>query len=121
MKVLLFTLFGFESGIERIRKKLEELDLNVEFQIGSQLDENEKIFSTNSRYFEDEDKKKDAKAIISYYGEKIESKTPLGYLDFQLGVVFPDNCPNNSLPILRGSIRSANFNWDPIFYRRSSY
>jgi hypothetical protein len=57
-----------------------------------------------------------AKEIVLIYGKKIVKNAPLGRKDGQLLVVFPDNCPNNSLPIL-WKTGTSSFPWTPLFGR----
>lgn len=110
VKVLLFVAYGFESGREKILQNVT----NIEVHFGNIFDEKEKIFSEQSRYFSSEEKRgKMEKILVDNYGVKVDSKFPKGYNDSEVAIVFPENCPNNSLPILWMSKQS----WKPLFPR----
>jgi hypothetical protein len=61
-----------------------------------------------------------AKALCEDLGACIYPHNPLGFGSHGLLLVFPQNCPNNSLPILHSpSTSSANRLWRPLFPRIS--
>lgn len=74
------------------------------------------MFSTNSRYFDNEDDKLLLKSVFTREGAKLVKNNPLGYSDSQVTIVFSENCPNNSLPILW----EDKNNWIPLFKRRKN-
>ena len=69
-----------------------------------------------STVFTSEADREKAKVIALTYGKKIAKSVPLGYKDGQLLIVFHDNCPNNSIPILWATGTSSS-PWTPLFGR----
>ena len=113
-RILLFVAYGFEDARTMILKKREDLDLDIEIHFGQSFNEDEKVFSNTSRYFASEEERKKVEAIlIDHYGTKVDHRRPRGYNDSEIAIVFPENCPNNSLPILWKSAKS----WQPLFPR----
>ena len=63
------------------------------------------------------DKERDlAQSIALRVGTQIEKNAPLGYDEGQLLIVFKDNCPNNTLPII-WSRSKGKTKWAPLFKR----
>lgn len=117
IKIIVFVAFCLEEGREFLLKKIDELKLDIDFLSGYIMREEEKIFSKKSRYFDDETEKEYLKAVFTNYGSRLVKNFPLGYNDSQVAIIFPVNCPNNSLPILWES----NPSWVPLFRRRKNY
>jgi len=57
--------------------------------------------------------------IAEDYGHKLRPMDPLGFDDGQLLIAFPDNCPDNCLPIIFAvpTADSENKRWIPLFPR----
>ena len=70
-------------------------------------------FGGGTGIWDSQDEYEEAKALCRRLGSKLVSKAPLGFGDQGLLIVLPDNCPNNSLPILHASGAS----WTPLFPR----
>lgn len=114
IKVVIATVCGLESGKEAIEKQALQLPFNVEVYICDTLNDSNRCFTEESSFFENELDRNKAKEIALKYGTKIQKRNPLGYDEGQLIVVFPDTCPNNSLPILWCS---SDPSWFPLFRR----
>src|SRR2546427_8124404 len=91
---------GFESAQMLLDTVLEELNLIVRVHICDILTESDRCFSEKSPVFHDPGLRERARHIASLYGARLEKDAPLGYGDCQAAVVFENNCPNNSLPVL---------------------
>jgi hypothetical protein len=59
-----------------------------------------------------------AKALCVDLGRRSYKKSPLGFGDKGLLLIFPTNTPNNSIPILHSaSIAGSSHSWKPLFSR----
>jgi hypothetical protein len=71
--------------------------------------------------FESSDEIDEVKALCKTIGSQLVPKAPLGYGDQGLLIVFPNTCPNNSLPLLHASgnytRENSNSSWRPLFPR----
>ena len=92
---------------------MKQLNLPIELHICDLLDDSAKCFSDTSCIFADDAQREKAKDVASSYGIRLQKREPLGYGNCQTTVVFEDNCPNNSLPILWDKAP----NWMPLFER----
>jgi hypothetical protein len=99
---------------------MDNLDILNDVILIDTIDESEIFFNENSRIFQTNEEKIKAKNIAYDYGFKLFKKHPLGYDDFGLLIVFFDNCPNNSLPILWAR-SDKNPKWFPLFERNYTY
>lgn len=101
-----------EAAIRNAMRKLgyERCDLRVcEF-----LDPRHTCFPEGLGFWESAEEKLEAKALCLELGQRLRPKDPLGYHGQALLLVFPHNCPNNSLPILFAQGES----WRPLFPRK---
>lgn len=59
-----------------------------------------------------------ARKIAETIGASLEKRHPLGWEDSEALVVFPDNTPNNTLPILwKAGAKVDGKEWHPLFPR----
>lgn len=116
IRVFIGSICAFSGGVDAVEQRSRTLAFKVEFAPCDLLTESDQCFSENSKIFTSEADREKAKEVALTYGKKIAKNVPLGYRDGQLLVVFPDNCPNNSLSILwaTGTSRSP---WTPLFAR----
>jgi hypothetical protein len=114
-KIALFfiAICGFGEGQARVDVSLGELGLTAHVHICDVLDASDKCFNDRSSIFPDPGLRDRARQVAYLHGVRLEKQIPLGFSDCQSVVVFEDNCPNNSLPILW----SASNNWTPLFER----
>jgi len=114
-KLTLFfiAICGFAAGQMRLDATLSELNLIVRAQICDILDEGDRCFGDRSAIFPEPARRDRARQIAYLHGARLEKNMPLGFGDCQAAVVFENNCPNNSLPILW----SACNDWMPLFER----
>ena len=113
--ILIFVslITGFLKAKQRIEDTLIELDIKGEVLIMNPLTEEDRCFSDNSKVFDQEHERILTKELCTRIGSTLEKQHPLGYEDSQLAVVFPDTCPNNTLPIFW----KKNKDWEPLFER----
>ena len=118
LMVFIASVCGIRVGIEKIKDALEDLSLSAQVKVvvGEYLDESDQCFNNQSGAFSSLEDQHKAKRIAEEYGKKLEKGHPLGYDNGQLLVVFSDNCPNNTLPILWKK-STGKVNWRPLFKR----
>jgi formylglycine-generating enzyme required for sulfatase activity len=110
-------LFGFEQGIEHVRRHAGFKQIIV----GTLLSDQERAFAPSSRVFEDKHTRRRLKRLCMTYGKKLYPKGPLGYDASESLLVFPHNTPNNTLPILwagPNSEREAGIVWSAVWERK---
>lgn len=113
-------LSSTSEGDRRVRDSMQHFDwLNFDLRFCDVLGPKEEAFPQNDRGFWDSnDEKERAKALCQDLGASIYRDNPLGYGSRGLLVVFPNNCPNNTLPILHSPSRlDASQSWRPLFPR----
>jgi AAA+ ATPase superfamily predicted ATPase len=111
--VVVGVICGMIDGVEKLEN--ETFSFDVESVVCDVLPTESKVFSEKSDVFKDESERKFAATVSSKYGTQLQKMHPLGYEDSQLLIVFKDNCPNNSLPILWCSSNKPK--WTPLFPR----
>lgn len=112
LHVYIVAVCGFLGSQERTEQELRNLGLEASVRICDPLGDENKCFSTVSKLYSAKERE-EAMYVAKKYGSALVSQNPLGYGDCQAAIVFEDNCPNNTLPILwaKGS------NWKPLFPR----
>jgi len=113
LKIFFFVISGFMEAKEKVEEKLIEIGLDAKVHICYLLNESSKVFSEKSAIFRDAKERGEARNIAYEHGAKLVKNNPLGYGNCEAAVIFPDTCPNNSLPILW----SESNNWIPLFKR----
>ncbi|RYU91810.1 phosphoribosyltransferase-like protein [Emticicia agri] len=111
--VIVGVITGFLESKELVENALKELDLEGEVMILDILNNNDRCFDPNLKIFDNSVELRNAKTICFQKGEYLEPKAPLGYSDSQTLIAFPQNCPNNTLPIFWKRTDS----WVPLFQR----
>jgi len=121
LKFLIATLVGTREADRRIRKALGELQgIDADFRMGEILGPDAYAFDPQNSHWKNDEQRQRAKALCEDIGSHIEKRTPLGFDNQGLALVFPNNTPNNSLPVLRNSSKSSHRAWKPIFPRFSN-
>ncbi|MFZ3171817.1 MAG: ATP-binding protein [Carboxydocellales bacterium] len=115
-RVFLFAICGLVEAKEKLVKQIDELNLTIDVHLCDPLDNTDKCFSEESKFFSDYSDKQMAKKIASDNGYNLVKSDPLGHGNCQLAVVFEWNCPNNSLPIFWKEQK----NWFPLFKRQTN-
>ncbi|MFH4630858.1 ATP-binding protein [Vibrio alginolyticus] len=111
--VVIGVICGVSEGYENILR--QDFGFEVETVVCDVLPSECKVFSEASEVFTEREERQYAQSICTKYGSQLQKMHPLGYQDSQLLVVFKDNCPNNSLPILWSSSNTPK--WIPLFNR----
>ena len=137
-KVSYLMMFGTKDGIEVVRKATladSEVKLFNEAEAVMVLNESYKCFGNESRYYNDDKLKEQARKMAYKYGKKLMAKivekdypqkseeereeivhnSALGFGDCQLLLSLHHNTPNNTLPIIW--YEEDDENWIPIFKR----
>jgi hypothetical protein len=94
--VIYATLMGFETGLGYIDSQMAS---DVRLVCGVTLSEADKAFSPDSGIFLSAEDRIRANDLVRTIGLALEKRQPLGYEDSQALIVFPENVPNNTLPI----------------------
>ncbi len=117
IKLVVVALFGTKKGIAKVGRMIETLGSDgLDLQIMEPLEERYFAFAEEPGIWSSKADFHKAKALCLELGTRIYSKAPLGYGGLGLMVVFPNTCPNNSLPILHSSSKEPH-PWDPLFPR----
>lgn len=117
LSVVVVAMCATPEGDRRLREVLGTLQgVRIDLRICEPLSPRHFAFREGSMIWASVDEEAEAKALCLELGQRINRNSPLGYQDQGLLVVFPDTCPNNSLPILHGAT-SRNGGWTPLFRR----
>jgi hypothetical protein len=119
LRVTAIALTATADGEARVRDALQEFDwLDFDLRICEPLLDRAFAFHPSNKIWGSQDELEGAKALCRDLGANIYRDAPLGYGDQALLVVFPETCPNNTLPIIHSSSRSdAPRKWRPLFPR----
>ena len=116
LKIVFAAVVAFDRGWRAVQDVVQTLPVDVTVHVCENLDDSNRCFSESSRIFTDPVDREAAKELAIQFGKQLEKNTPLGYGGLELAIVFEDNCPNNTLPILRAQ-SSGQFEWRPLFKR----
>jgi hypothetical protein len=113
VEVFLLAITGFDGAVKKVEKKIAQLGWPVTVRVGDPLDNADRCFHVESRFYSDESEREKAQELCSRFGSFVSMKTPLGYGATEAAVCFEYRCPNNTLPVLWGSGKD----WKPLFPR----
>ena len=116
VKVFVSAICGLDIGDRNLQSAMPTVPFDVEVNICDYLLYSEQCFNNSSQVFNSPDERIKSKGIARNYGIELVKNSPLGYNDCQLLVVFHDNCPNNTLPILWKE-STGKTKWMPLFKR----
>lgn len=111
--IVIGVITGFEEAKHKIVRFAKKEGVTLEVKLIDPLNNSDKCFDDDSIIYTKPIEREKAKEICKKIGVKLEKKHPLGYGDCQSAVVFPNTCPNNSLPILWKETST----WKPLFKR----
>jgi hypothetical protein len=113
INIIIGVITGFEEAKHKINKYVKGAGVPIKLILLDPLNGSDKCFDDSSLIFPKQIDRQKAKHICIQIGVRLEKKHPLGYSDCQSRVVFPNTCPNNSLPILW----KETADWKPLFKR----
>jgi AAA+ ATPase superfamily predicted ATPase len=115
---IVISLLATVAGEENVRHEVSKIaDFNFDLRYCELLKEADFAFERPAEWA-DQSEYEQAKALCNDLGALIYRNASFGYGDQGLLVVFPDTCPNNSLPILHSIARQdAVRGWKPLFPR----
>lgn len=115
-RVLVCAYTATPKGEQVVRAALSKHNVDIDFRIASPAAARVSAFSSESKIWASDEEKGRAKELCQRIGSMIHRSNPLGYGDQGMLLVFPDSCPNNSMPILHGSAHGRE-KWKPLFER----
>src|SRR5439155_11718347 len=110
---------GTESGVSRVCEAMEDFGwLDFQARVCDPLLPRSFAFERDNGIWSSQDDFERAKSLCRDLGVNIYQDAPLGYGDQGLLIVFPDTCPNNTLPIIHSAARlDALRKWTALFPR----
>lgn len=113
--VFVVVVIATQEGESTIRGAMQEIGYErCDVRVCEFLDSRHICFPLDLGFWDSPEEKSEVRALCLEIGHKIRPKEPLGYHGQALLLVFPHNCPNNSLPILYAPSDS----WRPLFPRK---
>lgn len=117
IKLVIVALLGTKKGVEKVERTIESLDgVNPVLRIMEPLEDRFYAFSEEPGIWSSQEDFQRGKALCINIGARMYKKNPLGFGGMGLLVVFPNTCPNNSLPIIHSLSKEPN-PWNPLFPR----
>lgn len=113
IRIIVCCLVGFSEARSRLERFVDRNKIDAEVYFCEELGPENSAFSESSIVFEDSAMRLQAREIAWSFGARLQRRQPLGYGKLASLVVFPDSCPNNTLPILWAEGPS----WRPLFPR----
>ena len=111
--IIIGVITGFLEAKHKVIEFIKKQKVRISLKIMAPLDNNDKCFDEHSMVYPQPIEREKARIAFRDIGTKLERKHPLGYGDCQATVIFPNTCPNNTLPILWKETKD----WRPIFKR----
>ncbi len=111
--IIIGVITGFLEAKHKVIEFIKKQKVNISIKIMVPLDNKDKCFDDYSLIYPQRIERDKALMVFRNIGTKLERKNPLGYGDCQATVIFPNTCPNNTLPILWKETKD----WKPIFKR----
>lgn len=117
--ITIMSLVSTTDGDEQLRAGFEEWDwLDIDCKAFEFLTDQYLAFADGLGIWRNQNEKDRAAALVKDLGSQIYSKSPLGFGNQGLMLVFPENCPNNSIPILHSTGKGkSDSKWKPLFAR----
>lgn len=114
ISVIIQSICALTDGVKKIESEANNLKYKFTLKYYELMD---KCFSQKPEYCNIDEDWDEIMRIAEKYGRRLRPDKPLGYGDSQMLVVFHDNCPNNTLPILWAQSKEIEFYWQPLFPR----
>lgn len=117
LPIFVVALCATVEGEQYLRSAIQKLDVSrIELRVCEILPRRHQAFHKESGIWNSPNDEDEAKALCSQIGSRIYRRSPLGFGQVGLLVVFPSTVPNNSLPILHSASRSGD-SWTPLLPR----
>jgi hypothetical protein len=113
IRIHLGVICGFQDAKSEIENIIDKLNINAKIHLCDILDNSDKCFHASSKIFTNENERNNAKSICYEIGSRLVNYNELGFGDCQATIVFPNTCPNNTLPIFWKETE----NWKALFKR----
>ena len=119
MPIIAIAITATSKGAERVREIVQDFPwLDFDLRVCDPLPDDVFAFKPGNNIWKNDDDRERAKALCQDIGVNIYPDAPLGFGDQALLVVFPETCPNNSLPLIYSASRAdAKRKWTPLFLR----
>ncbi len=119
LPIIILTMVATKEGDAAVREALDEFDwMNGDLRYCELLSDDKFAFGDHNPVWGGDDERDRAKSLVRDLGGHIYRDNPLGFGNLGILVVFPANCPNNSLPILHSKGRQGDkVTWQPLFPR----
>ncbi len=114
--LLVVVFCGTGNGEGRVRKYLTDTMPNANVFVCENVEKRHFAFQDSLGFWDTEDEKMEAKALVRDLGARVQKRRPLGFGEQGLLLTFWRNCPNNSVPILYGSGKGDQ-GWHPLLPR----
>ena len=115
--IRIVALCATAEGQTKVRSFLRgQEDLDIDLIVCEPLGLKHFAFAKGSQVWASLEEAETARTLCRKIGSHLEKSTPLGFGEQGLMVVFPQTCPNNSLPILY-AVGGKSFPWTPLFLR----
>lgn len=114
-KVYYAVVLACEDGWTRVEQEGTAQVFGLHVRYCELIQDADRAFGVGPGRFDTEDEANFARGVAEEYGRRLAKESPLGYGECELSVVFEQNCPNNTLPILWKD--SSEPNWTSLFSR----
>ncbi|MBX9939063.1 MAG: hypothetical protein K2Y32_07400 [Candidatus Obscuribacterales bacterium] len=116
ISIYLCSVVALRDGLEVAQRACAKFACQAEVL---SLYEFRKCFDAGIGIFQGDNDRLKAMSIANEFGLKLRQEDPLGFNDSQMVVVFHDNSPDNTLPVLNAlpNQRSKTKSWIPLFPR----
>ena len=104
-----------DAGWTRVEQEVAEREFGLRVRYCELIQDADRAFGVGPGRFDTEDEANFARGVAEDYGRRLARESPLGYGGCELAVVFEQNCPNNTLPILWKD--SSEPSWTSLFSR----
>lgn len=111
--VVIGVITGYQEAKHRVEEFAQKYGVKMFLKVMVPLDNKDKCFDDNSQIYQKSIQRNQAMNICRTVGLQLENKNPLGFGNCQATIVFPNTCPNNTLPILWKETKD----WNPLFKR----
>lgn len=116
IRLLAVAVAATHKGAQRVRDEISRLNIDADLHVHEPIVQKHFAFGDDLGFWDSVEEKGRGKELCQRLGARIHRSNHLGYGDQGLLLVFPETCPNNSLPILHGDV-SGSEPWRALFPR----